>query len=95
MRLRCGLTRLAPGSFLLCRRDKIQSRHQITVLTPERICSDMADRRVKDFAYQHRCSNREAKRRLGRKRRGLGAVTLPGRGLPVAGTGKPGGGAKV
>lgn len=55
----------------------------------------MADRRVEDFAHKHGVSNGEAKRMLGRRRRGLGAVSLPARGLPVAGTGKPTGGSKT
>jgi len=58
----------------------------------------MPDRKVEDFAFQHKISFREAKRRMGRKRRGLGAVEaqqLPERGQPVAGTGKPGGGSKT
>lgn len=49
----------------------------------------MANRKVEEYAHKHGLSNRQAKKRLG-KRRFSENVTykLPERGGPVAGTGK-------
>lgn len=49
----------------------------------------MTTKRVEDFAYRNQLSNRQAKKRLG-KRRGDALVHVNiVRGAPVAGTGKP------
>ena len=51
----------------------------------------MSTRRVDEYAAQHGISNKEAKRRLGRRRlrSETTPLNLPERGKPVAGTGKP------
>lgn len=52
----------------------------------------MAEKRVEDFAYKHKLSNSAAKRRM--KRHKKPHASLPQRGTPIAGTGKPKGAKK-
>lgn len=52
-------------------------------------------KRIEDYAYKEKLSFNEAKRRLGGRTRANEGFTLPERGVAVAGTGKPKGGAKT
>lgn len=53
----------------------------------------MSTRRVEEYAHQHGLSNRQAKKRLGKRRGDAVHINIP-RGVPVAGTGKPKGASK-
>lgn len=52
----------------------------------------MAEKRVEDYAFKHAISHNEAKRRM-RSHRSVKS-SMPARGIPVAGTGKPKGAQK-
>lgn len=52
-------------------------------------------KRIEDYAFKEKLSFNEAKRRLGGRTRANDGPALPERGGPVAGTGKPKGGAKT
>lgn len=49
----------------------------------------MTDRRTEDYAFQNGLSNRQAKKKLRRKKKHRSMFTIPVRGMPIAGTGKP------
>lgn len=52
----------------------------------------MAEKRIEDYAYKHGLSNSSAKRRM--KAHKKANSSLPQRGTPIAGTGKPKGAQK-